>query len=130
MQYPVLRVARPTNNIDALKPFYRDGLGLELLLEFRDHDGFDGAIFGLMGAPYHFEFTRHPDHTAGRAPTKEHLAVLYFPVDEEWRSSISRMQRAGFDPVQGLNPYWDLDGCTFEDPDGYRIVLQNGEWSR
>lgn len=130
MQYPVLRIARPTDNIDALKPFYRDGLGFDLLFEFHDHDGFDGAMFGLMGAPYHFEFTRHPDHIAGRAPSREHLAVFYFPDDEDWCSAISSMQRAGFNPVQAVNPYWDRHGRTFEDPDGYRIVLQNGEWTR
>jgi len=26
------------------------------------------------------------------------------------------------------NPYWDVNGVTFEDPDGWRIVLQNAGW--
>ncbi len=30
--------------------------------------------------------------------------------------------------VASFNPYWDACGQTFEDPDGYRIVLQNAEW--
>jgi hypothetical protein len=38
------------------------------------------------------------------------------------------MQNAGFVPVGSFNPYWDRQGVTFEDPDGYRIVLQNSEW--
>lgn len=38
------------------------------------------------------------------------------------------MQAAGFAPVPSVNPYWDRQGATFEDPDGYRVVLQNGEW--
>lgn len=53
-----LRVARPTDNLDALIPFYRDGLGLDLLFRFENHAGFDGIMFGREGAPYHFEFTR------------------------------------------------------------------------
>ncbi len=28
------------------------------------------------------------------------------------------------------NPYWDKLGRTFEDPDGYRVVLQNADWHR
>jgi catechol 2,3-dioxygenase-like lactoylglutathione lyase family enzyme len=53
-EVPTLRVARPTDNLDALVPFYRDGLGLEILYRFEDHDGFDGLMFGRLGAPYHF----------------------------------------------------------------------------
>lgn len=26
-----------------------------------------------------------------------------------------------------FNPYWDASGQTFEDADGYRIVLQNAK---
>jgi hypothetical protein len=29
-----------------------------------------------------------------------------------------------------LSPYWDLQGKTFEDIDGYRVVLQNAVWSK
>jgi hypothetical protein len=35
------------------------------------------------------------------------------------------MLAAGFVPVPSFNPYWDRAGLTFEDPDGYRVVLQN-----
>lgn len=38
-----LRVARPSDDLDAVVRFYRDGLAFELLSEFRDHDGFDGV---------------------------------------------------------------------------------------
>jgi hypothetical protein len=55
---PTLRVARPSDDLDRLLPFYRDGLGLDLLAHFTDHDGFDGIMLGKAGAPYHFEFTR------------------------------------------------------------------------
>ena len=125
---PILRVARPTDDIEALLPFYRDGLGLQLLYRFADHDGFDGVMLGAPGAPYHFEFTRVQGHAAGRAPTPEHLIVFYLSDEEEWRSAIQRMRNAGFDPVTAFNPYWDQRGTTFEDPDGYRVVLQNAAW--
>ena len=34
----------------------------------------------------------------------------------------------GCEPVEAFNPYWDKRGRTFEDPDGYRVVLQNARW--
>jgi len=45
-----LRVARPTDNWVAVVKFYRDGLGFEVLCEFKDHDGFDGVMLGGKGA--------------------------------------------------------------------------------
>ena len=53
-----MRVARPTNDLEALLAFYRDGLGLEVLASFEGHGGFDGVILGEAGGPYHLEFTR------------------------------------------------------------------------
>jgi catechol 2,3-dioxygenase-like lactoylglutathione lyase family enzyme len=125
---PVLRVARPTNNLEALMRFYRDGLGLDLLYRFEGHGGFDGIMLGRPGAPYHLEFTRAHDHPARRAPSKDHLLVFYHPDAATWQSAIVRMKRAGFEPVASFNPYWDVQGATFEDPDGYRVVLQQSSW--
>jgi hypothetical protein len=39
------------------------------------------------------------------------------------------MTAAGFRPVVSFNPYWERRGRTFEDHDGYRVVLQNADWS-
>jgi catechol 2,3-dioxygenase-like lactoylglutathione lyase family enzyme len=125
---PTLRVARPTDDIDALLPFYRDGLGLSLLYRFEDHGGFDGVMLGAAHAPYHLEFTRARGHSAGRAPTEENLLVFYFADGDLWEAAVRRMEEAGFPPVKAFNPYWDERGATFEDPDGYRVVLQHGEW--
>jgi catechol 2,3-dioxygenase-like lactoylglutathione lyase family enzyme len=125
---PTLRVARPSDDLDALLTFYRDGLGLSVLYRFEGHDGFDGVTLGAAGAPYHFEFTRAGGHSAGRAPTQDNLLVFYLPHEAEWRAAVERMRAAGFEPIPAFNPYWDRNGCTFEDPDGYRIVLEHGAW--
>ena len=125
---PKLRVARATDNLDALVSFYRDGLGLNVLHRFSDHDGFDGVMLGQEGAPYHFEFTQAHGHPAGRAPTEDSLLVFYLPDRREWEAAVARIMAAGHSPVRSFNPYWDRNGSTFEDPDGYRIVLQNAEW--
>lgn len=123
-----LRVARPTDNLEAIIAFYRDGLGFDVLSEFRDHDGFNGVMLGRAGTAYHLEFTRNVGHPAGRAPTKDHLLVFYLPDETEWHEGLSRMERAGYKALPAFNPYWGKHGKTFEDPDGYRVVLQNSQW--
>jgi catechol 2,3-dioxygenase-like lactoylglutathione lyase family enzyme len=127
---PKLRVARPTDDLDALIRFYQDGLGLQVLSRFENHDGFDGVMLGRAGAPYHFEFTHAHGHSAGRALTRDNLLVFYLPDRTEWETAVRSMQDAGFEPVPAFNPYWDRNGATFEDPDGYRIVLQNSSWDQ
>ncbi|WP_418594637.1 VOC family protein [Ponticoccus sp. (in: a-proteobacteria)] len=124
---PRLRVARPSADLDALLPFYVEGLGLEVLTRFTGHDGFDGLMLGHAKAPWHLEFTRS-EHPAPRAPSRDNLLVLYLPDGAEWQAAVARMRAAGFAPVAALNPYWDRQGATFEDPEGWRVVLQNDGW--
>jgi catechol 2,3-dioxygenase-like lactoylglutathione lyase family enzyme len=126
---PRLRIARPTDDIEALLPFYRDGLGLVVLYRFYDHDGFDGVMLGAPGAPYHFEFTRKRGHPVGRAPSQDNLLVFYHADPLEWQRAVDGMIEHGFAPVPAFNAYWDRAGRTFEDADGYRIVIQQAEWS-
>lgn len=123
-----LRVARPTNDLDAVIRFYKDGLGLQELYRFENHEGFDGVMLGRPGEAYHFEFTRAHGHDAGRAPTEDNLAVFYLPYRVDWHDAVARMKYHGYSSVRSFNPYWDRQGVTFEDNDGYRIVLQNAEW--
>lgn len=130
MKGATLRVARPSDHLDAVVRFYCDGLGFEELASFRDHDGFDGVMLGHPGAPWHLEFTRHRERLAGRAPTQDNLLALYLPERAVWQAAVDRMRRNGYTPVQSFNPYWDAAGATFEDPDGYRVVLQNAAWER
>jgi catechol 2,3-dioxygenase-like lactoylglutathione lyase family enzyme len=123
-----MRVARPTDDLEAVTRFYREGLGLTELARFEDHDGFDGVMFGLPGAPYHLEFTHARGHRVGRAPTADHLLVFYLPDESEWLAAVARLRTLGYSTVPSFNPYWDKDGRTFEDPDGYRVVLQHAAW--
>lgn len=124
-----MRVARPTDDLESVARFYRDGLGFAELFRFEDHDGFSGVMLGLPGAPYHLEFTTAQGHRAGRAPTADNLLVFYLPDAQQWNDAVARLRSAGYEPVASFNPYWDRDGLTFEDPDGYRIVLQHDTWN-
>lgn len=122
------RVARPTDNLPEVLKFYRDGFGLEVLSSF-NHKGFEGVIlgFGHKSSPYHLEFTHQPSHKVGKAPTQDNLLVFYIPDVAEWTSAVERMQKHGYKPVKSYNPWWDDGGKTFEDVDGYRVVLHNAD---
>ena len=124
-----LRVARPTYDLNAVLRFYRDGLGLQVLTSFTGHNGFDGVMLGHPEAPYHLEFTHQSGHRVGRAPTADNLLVFYLPDYAVWQAAVQRMLDHGFAPVSAYNPYWDEQGKTFEDPDGYRVVLQQAAWN-
>lgn len=124
----ILRVARPTVRLSEITEMYRAGLGFETIGQFFDHDGFDGIILGHPGHPYHLEFTTKRGHTAGDAPSREHLLVFYIPDAHEWQTRCARMTTAGFRRVPSFNPYWDVTGRTFEDLDRYRVVLEHSAW--
>ena len=124
-----IRIARASDNLEAVLRFYRDGLGFELLFEFKDHEGFDGMMLGHKGACYHLEFTRKAGHRAGSAPTEENLLVFYLPDIGHWSRAVARLEALGHKPAKSFNPYWDRKGRTFANPDGYRVVLQNAAWA-
>ena len=126
---PKLRVARPTNDLAALRHFYVEGLGLTLLYAFVGHDGFDGLMVGHPQAAYHLEFTQQVGHVVPAAPTAENLLVFYLPEQEAWATAVARLRAHGYAPVPAHNAYWDRQGLTFADPDGYRVVLQNAAWA-
>jgi hypothetical protein len=123
-----LRIARPSNDLAAIEKFYCDGLGLERLGGFEDHQGIDGLMLGQAGCLYHFEFTRHRDGSIQPSPTKEDLVIFYIPEMSEWQNITTKIESNGFKPITSHNPYWDQKGKTYQDPDGYRIVIQNANW--
>ncbi|KAK3986311.1 Glyoxalase/Bleomycin resistance protein/Dihydroxybiphenyl dioxygenase [Cladorrhinum sp. PSN332] len=122
-----IRIARPTNDIEKLLSFYRDGLGFKILGSFTDHEGFDGVMLGDGGAAagYHLEFTLKRGHTVPRCPTQDNLLIFYLPDEKSYAEALTQMERAGYESVASFNPYWDRCGKTFEDADGFRVVLAN-----
>lgn len=125
MNQPVLRIARVTGNPQGLAEMYCRGLNFEILGSFSDHDGFDGTMIGHPNAPWHLEFTAQAGHAAPPSISAENLLVFYLPEKKEWEMACHQMEAAGFKKVRSENPYWDKNGMTFEDPERYRVVLQN-----
>jgi hypothetical protein len=50
--------------------------------------------------------------------------------DGVFRNKAARLRRHGHKPVEPENPYWLEKGLTFEDPDGWRVVLMHAAGTR
>jgi catechol 2,3-dioxygenase-like lactoylglutathione lyase family enzyme len=120
-----VRIARPTDRLAEVVRFYRDALGLEQIAYFEGHAGYDGVMLALPGRRDHLEFTHHESGSPCPAPTKDNLLVFYVEDDGVFREMAARLKRHGHEPVESENPYWAEEGLTFEDPDGWRVVLMH-----
>jgi catechol 2,3-dioxygenase-like lactoylglutathione lyase family enzyme len=123
-----LRVARPVTDLNGSVAQYKAGLGLQVVGTFANHEGFDGVMLGTPGADHHLEFTFCRTHAVVPAPTPEDLLVFYVPEQKAWEGRCRAMFDAGFKEVEPYNPYWKRLGRTYEDWDGYRVVIQRAEW--
>jgi catechol 2,3-dioxygenase-like lactoylglutathione lyase family enzyme len=119
-----LRVARHTERLEEMVAFYRDGIGLTAVGGFRDHDGYDGVFLTVPGTGAHLELTAGGGHGAPAAHP-ESLLVFYLGDEEAVRRVAARL---GAEPVAPANPYWVEHGLTFEDPDGFHVVLVPEAW--
>jgi catechol 2,3-dioxygenase-like lactoylglutathione lyase family enzyme len=96
------RIARPTDRLDDVVRFYREGLGLPELDRFAGHASYRGVLLGLPGMRYHLEFTHHDHCSPGRAPSRENLLVLYLGNLAQVRRIASRLAAHGHLPVEVL----------------------------
>ncbi len=121
-----VRVARPTDKLPEVLAFYRDGLGLPVIGHFEGHAGYSGVMLGLPDSRCHLEFTHLAQGSPCPAPTKDNLLVLYMPDLQAHEVAVARLKAQGHNPVKPENPYWEERCFTFEDPDGWRVVLCHG----
>jgi catechol 2,3-dioxygenase-like lactoylglutathione lyase family enzyme len=118
----ILRVARHTADLQQITYFYHDILGLEILGSFANHDGYDGVFLGHKNNGWHLEFTASNEMPV-HEPDEDDLLVFYCNNAAEKINLKNRLIAAGFNQVKAKNPYWNQNGTTFVDPDGFRLVL-------
>jgi catechol 2,3-dioxygenase-like lactoylglutathione lyase family enzyme len=116
------RVARRSNHFAEAVAFYRDLVGLPLLLTFEAHepDGFDGAVFGLPDASATFELVSSTEPV----PVDQHEElVLYLPGPQARNAAVRRLTEAGLAPVEPYQYWIDNDSVAFLDPDGREVIF-------
>jgi hypothetical protein len=121
--YTQIRIARPTNQLERVVDFYKNGLGLLEIGSFSDHEGFSGIMLGLPNEAYHLEFTQHVNALPCPPPSKDNLLVFYLLNTIQRNQTAKRLFDRGHKEVEPENPYWKKHGITIEDPDRWRIVL-------
>lgn len=117
------RVARRSSHFAAAVAFYRDLVGLPLLMTFdaaHGPDGFDGAIFGLPDAAATFELVS----SAEPVPVDRHEElVLYLPGPDARDAAARRLTGAGLEPVTPYQYWIDNESVAFLDPDGREVIF-------
>lgn len=125
-----VRVARPTDRLEDVVTFYRDGVGLRVIDSFAGHAGYSGVMLGLPGTGFHLEFTHHEDGSDCPAPSHDNLLVFYLRDRAAVDRVVERLEAMGYAPIEPENPYWSgIGAVTIEDPDGWRVVFAHLEES-
>lgn len=118
------RYARHTNNLEKLKSFYTNVLGLELLGEFKNHNGYNGIFLGFPNADWHLEFTQTKENTIHTFDEDDIL--VFSPKSKiEYDTLIERFCAHKISFIEPKNPYWIENGKLILDPDGYCIAISN-----
>jgi catechol 2,3-dioxygenase-like lactoylglutathione lyase family enzyme len=117
-----VRIARHTKDLNRIIDFYGRVLGLKVLGEFKNHDNYSGVFLGPPQGSWHLEFTVSdaiPDHRSD----EDDLLVFYAESIVEFNAIKEKFITERIKHVKPRNPYWEKNGITFEDPDGFRIVI-------
>lgn len=121
-----IRIARPTHQLQEVVNFYHHGLDFPIIGSFSNHNGYDGVMLGMPDSRVHLEFTSHTEGSPCPAPTRDNLLVLYFDTNEKYLAAVTRLKVWGAQEVEPENPYWKHRSSSFEDPDGWGVILFNG----
>lgn len=118
-----MRVARPTVDIERSITFWTRVVGFEVLSQFKDHAGYDGAIMGYPSAAWELEVTRHSSGSPLPTPTDEDIITLYVAADAA-DTIKTRMRNEEILPFEHPNSYWKSMGAeSYTDPDGYTLII-------
>ncbi len=118
------RFARHTNNLEFLKSFYIEVLGLELLGGFENHNGYDGVFIGKPNENWQLEFTKSNEVVSFQF-AEEDVLVFYPHSKIEFELIHSRLLTNKTEFIKSKNPYWNENGIMILDPDGYPIIISH-----
>lgn len=116
------RVARHTASLQPVIHFYCDILGLEVIGNFENHNGYNGVFLGLKGLDWHLEFTTSADIPT-HEPDEDDLLVFYQPSVKEYEVLKQKFEENHIPQVTAKNPYWNENGLVYLDPDGFGVVI-------
>ncbi|MFD0748600.1 VOC family protein [Mucilaginibacter calamicampi] len=116
-----LRVARHTTQLTPLISFYTTILDLEVIGDFKNHGGYNGVFIGGRNTGWHLEFTESTEAPSNKSDDDDLLVFYVSP--EEYKVITERIAANNIETVKPKNPYWEENGVTVVDPDGFRVVI-------
>ncbi|WP_312923139.1 VOC family protein [Empedobacter brevis] len=118
------RSARHTNRIKEIETFYTKILNLDILGDFKNHNGYDGLFIGKANTDWHLEFTTSSDDVNHQFDEDDYL-VFYPETQDEYEAVIKNLEFYRIEPIQAKNPYWNINGISFLDPDGFVVIVSS-----
>jgi catechol 2,3-dioxygenase-like lactoylglutathione lyase family enzyme len=120
---------RTSHSVEAALAFYGRLLGMPVLAQFDDHDGYSGVVFGLPDASRQLEVVSRDGFVP--SPTPEDQLVFYLESAAAVAAEAARIQAARLESSISPNPYWEKNGAVCSvDPDGYWLVRFPEAWCR
>lgn len=118
------RLARHTNRIDEIVDFYTNALGFSILGNFEAHDGYDGVFIGFPDAQWHLEFTTTNEPLVHKFD-EDDLLVFYPDTLADYHNALTSLHNNEVAEEVPKNPYWQINGKLFKDPDGYGVIISD-----
>ena len=118
----ILRVARHTDNLEKVISFYIEIMGLEIMGDFKNHDGYDGVFIGKPNLDWHLEFTisqENPNHIFD----EDDILVFYPKTRAELDSIMNKIRENNFEIRQSKNTYWNINGILIKDFDNHNVII-------
>jgi catechol 2,3-dioxygenase-like lactoylglutathione lyase family enzyme len=100
------RVARHTNNLEAIKAFYITILGFQELGSFINHEEYDGIFIGQPNENWHLEFTQS-NEIALHTFDEDDILVFYPTSEIEYDAIVNRIKAHQLTFIKAKNPYWN-----------------------
>ena len=118
------RVARHTNKIEEISEFYTKIIGLEILGNFKNHSNYDGIFIGKPHKDWHLEFTT--THEEVNHQFDEDDCLVFYPESQyEYDAIIERLEINQIEIIISKNPYWNTNGISIKDPDGFVVIISS-----
>lgn len=77
---------------------------------------------------WHLEFTKS-ESKANHKFDEDDLLVFYCDSQIEFENIVETFEKNMIQTVEAKNPYWEQNGKTYLDPDGFRIVISTNKIS-
>ena len=116
------RYARHTTNLEKIKNFYTQILGLEILGTFENHNGYDGIFLGKQNQNWHLEFTVS-NEIPDRIFDEDDLLVFYPEKLKDYLLILEQISKKNIPTFEPKNPYWKENGILIKDPDNFGIII-------